>query len=177
MRLSHEDSSRLEDEVKQQFRDELQTLTDKASDGEFLVVLGDMSAHIGSDREGLEKCIGRYGRDNRNAEGQNLLEMCSPNGWMIASTWFEKRDSQLYTNYSGRSKTQIDMIIVRKAQWRYMMDTKVIPSETVVPQHKQVVATLRLERFGRKDLCSTETRVGNRKRNGAVIERFPREVL
>ena len=169
--------SEREDEVKQQFRDELQTLTDKASDGELLVVLGDMNAHIGSDREGLEECIGRYGRDNRNAEGQNLLEMCSPNGWMIASTWFEKRDNQLYTYYSGRSKMQIDMIIVRKAQWRYMVDTKVIPSETVVPQHKQVVATLRLERFGRKDLCSTETRVGNRKRNGAVIERFPREVL
>ena len=96
MRLSHEDSSRLEDEVKQQFRDELQTLTDKASDGELLMVLGDMNAHIGSDREGLEECIGRYGRDNRNAEGQNLLEMYSLNGWMIANTWFEKRDSQLY---------------------------------------------------------------------------------
>ena len=89
--------SEREDEVKQQFRDELQTLTDKASDGEFLVVLGDMSAHIGSDREGLEKCIGRYGRDNRNAEGQNLLKLCSLNGWMIANTWFEKRDIQLYT--------------------------------------------------------------------------------
>ena len=177
MRLSHEDSSRLEDEVKQQFRDELQTLTDKASDGELLVVLGDMNAHIGSDREGLEECIGRYGRDNRNAEGQNLLEMCSLNGWMNTNTWFEKRDSQLYTNYSGRSKTQIDMIIVRKAQWRYMMNTKVIPSETVAPQHKPVVITLRLERFGRKDLCSTETRIRSGKLNGAVIERFQREVL
>ena len=167
--------------MKQQFRDELQTLTDKASDRELLVALGNMNGHIGSDREGLEECIGRYGRDNRNAEGKNLLQMCSLNAWMIANTWFEKRDSQLYTFNSDRSKTQIDMIIVRKLSGGMQyMDTKVIPSETVALQHKPVVATLRLERFGRKDLCSTQTRIRSGKLNGAlviVIVRFRREVL
>ena len=47
----------------------------------------------------------------------------------------------------------------------------------LAPQHKPVVATLILERFGRKDLCSTETRIRSGKLNGAVIERFQREVL
>ena len=47
----------------------------------------------------------------------------------------------------------------------------------LAPQHKPVVATLILERFGRKDLCSTETRIRSGKLNGAVIERFRREVL
>ena len=61
------------------------------------MVLSDMNAHIGSDREGLVECIGRYSSDNGNAEGQNLLKLCSLNGWMIANTWFEKRDIQLYT--------------------------------------------------------------------------------
>ncbi|CAB4025843.1 Hypothetical predicted protein [Paramuricea clavata] len=69
-----------------------------------------MNDHTGSDREGLDQYIGRYGRDNRNVEGQRLLEMCSLNGWIIPNRWFKKRDSQLYTYYSGRSKTQIDMI-------------------------------------------------------------------
>ena len=128
-----------------------------------------MNAHTGSDREGLEECIGRYGRDNRNVERQSLLEMCSLNGWMIGNTWFEKRDSKLCTYYSGRSKTQIDMIVVRKAQWKYMIDAKVIPSETVAPQHKPVVATLRLERFGKKELFLTEAKWKTERISGRKI--------
>lgn len=57
-------------------------------------------------------------------------------GWMIGNTWFEKRDSQLYTYYSGRSEIHIDMVIVRKAQWKYVLDSKAIPSETVALQHE-----------------------------------------
>lgn len=57
--------------MQQQFRDELQTLTDIPNDDES----GDVTApHIRSDRDGLE--------------GQNILEMCSLNGWMIANTYF-----------------------------------------------------------------------------------------
>lgn len=53
---------------------------------QMMVILGDVNAHIGSDREGLEECVARFGRDDRNVEGQNVLEMCSHNGWMIANT-------------------------------------------------------------------------------------------
>ena len=81
----------------------------------------------------------------------------------------EERHPAVHLYYSGKNKTQIDKIVVRKAQWRYMMDTKVIPSEKVAPQDKPVAATLRFEMFGRKDLCSTETRIRSGKRNGVVI--------
>jgi hypothetical protein len=44
-------------------------------------------------------------------------------------------------------------------------------------QYKPVVATLRLERFDRKELWLVETRVRSGKLSGAVAERFLREVL
>jgi hypothetical protein len=47
-------------------------------------------------------------------------------GWMIANTWFEKRNSHLYTYYSGANKTQIGMITAGISQWGYVMDTKVV---------------------------------------------------
>lgn len=119
--------SGLEEEVKQQFRDELQALTDRASDGEFMMVLDDMRIQDRIDKTLKNASVA----ETTAMQKGNLLEMCSFNGSMIENTWFEKRDSQLYTYYSGRSKTQIDMIIVRKAQWKYVMDAKVIPSETV----------------------------------------------
>lgn len=58
-----------------------------------------------------------------------------------------------------------------------MLDAKVIPDETVAPKDKPVVATLRLERFGRKKLRSTETKIRSGKLKGLVTERFRREVL
>jgi hypothetical protein len=44
-------------------------------------------------------------------------------------------------------------------------------------QYKPLVATQRLERFGRKELWLVETRVRSGKLSGAVAERFRREVL
>jgi hypothetical protein len=44
-------------------------------------------------------------------------------------------------------------------------------------QYKPVVATLRLERFDRKESWFVETRVRSGKLSGAVAERFRREVL
>ena len=44
-------------------------------------------------------------------------------------------------------------------------------------QHKPVVATLRVDRFSRKELCSTETKIRSGKLNGEVAERFRRAVL
>lgn len=58
-----------------------------------------------------------------------------------------------------------------------MLDAKLIPDGTVAPKDKPVVATLRLERFGRKKLCSTETKIRSGKLKGLVTERFRREVL
>ena len=55
--------SGLEDEETKQFKDQLQTLTDKANAKQLVVilqfVLGDMKAHIASGRESLEECIGQ----------------------------------------------------------------------------------------------------------------------
>lgn len=58
-----------------------------------------------------------------------------------------------------------------------MLDAKVIPSETVAPQHNSMVETARLERFGGKKLCSTETKIRSGKLKGLVAERFRRKFL
>ena len=55
--------------AKQQFREELQSLCDRATDEELLLVLGDMNAHAGGDRQGFEENVGKFHRGNRNAEG------------------------------------------------------------------------------------------------------------
>jgi hypothetical protein len=34
---------------------------------------------------------GHFGEGNRNNEGRDLLDMCTKNGWVVGSGWFEKR--------------------------------------------------------------------------------------
>lgn len=38
-----------------------------------MVVLGDINAHADSKREGFEECLGRFGKDDQNAEVYTYL--------------------------------------------------------------------------------------------------------
>ena len=63
---------------------------------------------------------------------------------ILANTLFRKRESHLVTFSSGQLSSQIDFIILsRREDRRACLDCKVIPGESVVPQHKLVVADFR----------------------------------
>ena len=160
------------DGEKEHFREELQKLVNLANAEEVLMVFGDMNAHVGEDRTGYEECLGKHGKGTRNAEGEALLDMCIYNQWMIVNTWFEKRKSQLITYRSGKARTQIDFLLVRKAQWKWVKDCKVVPSETVAPQHKPVVVTMDIVQWRREELCSPESRLRLWKLKGTGLDRF-----
>ena len=78
---------------------------------------------------------------------------------MIDNMRFRKRDIQLYTYKGGDRQLQIDMVILRKSQWKYLNDPKIIPSETVATPHKPLVVTLNVTRWKKKDLRSTEIKI------------------
>ena len=86
---------------------------------------------------------------------------------MIDNMKFRKRDIQLYTYKSGGRQFQIDMVIVRKSEWKYLNDAKIIPSETVATPHKPLVVTFDVTRWKRKDLRSTEIKIQYSKLRGA----------
>ena len=62
---------------------------------------------------------------------------------IVANTLFRKRDSHLVTFSSGQHSSQIDFILSRREDRHVCLDYKVIPGESVVPQHKLVVADFR----------------------------------
>jgi hypothetical protein len=59
---------------------------------------------------------------------------------VIANTFFRKRDSYLVTFSSGHRSSQIEFVITRREDKQAYLDCKVIPGESVVPQHNLVVA-------------------------------------
>ena len=64
---------------------------------------------------------------------------------VICNTAFKKRDSRLITYKSGGHSSQIDYFLVRKSNRKLVKDTKVIPSEECVQQHKLLICDVILK--------------------------------
>ena len=117
------------------------------------VILADLNGHVGSEAMGYEGIHGGWGYGTRNAEGERILEFALAMNMVICNTAFKKRESHLVTYRSGGSSSQIDYFLVRKSNRGLVKDTKVIPSEECVQQHKLLISDFRLrggKTLGRK---------------------------
>ena len=80
---------------------------------------------------------------SRSQEGEEVLNFTLAYDLLIANTLFRKRESHLVTFRSGQHSSQIEYILARREDRRDSLDSKVLPGECVVPQHKLVVADFR----------------------------------
>ncbi|KAD3069016.1 hypothetical protein E3N88_36896 [Mikania micrantha] len=97
---------------------------------------GDFNGHIGKEEEGFPMVHGGFGFGSRNESGVTLLEFAVAHDLCIINSFFKKRDSHLITFSSGGRDTQIDYLMMRRADRGRWWDCKVFPRETVVSQHK-----------------------------------------
>ena len=116
----------------------------KVKDQEFLIPCGDWNRHIGQMAEGYEGVHGGKAYGERNIEGERLLEFASSFELVVTNSFFCKRKSHLVTFHSGNNESQIDYILVRKRDFRYERDVKVIPGEECAMQHKLLTCDLKL---------------------------------
>jgi hypothetical protein len=107
--------------------------------------MGDFNAQVGAGRNGYENIIGKFGEGTRNQEGENILDMCNRNQWMIGNGWFKKRKSHKITTYSWdrKSETIIDYFVMSRNVWTVVTDIKVIPSKSLEGDHRLLVADFR----------------------------------
>ena len=92
--------------------------------------------YVGDHSAGFEGVHGGSGYGMRNQDGLRILDFCVPNKLVITNTFFRKNKSRLVTFLSEGNHTQIDFILVRRAQIKNIKDTKVISSEECITQHK-----------------------------------------
>ena len=82
---------------------------------------------------------GGFGIGRRNAEGVRLLEFCDECNLAVVNTFFSKEKKHCYTYRSSQESTQVDYILVKKADRKYVEDCKVIRGEY---QHSLLVAVM-----------------------------------
>jgi hypothetical protein len=130
----------LSESEKRKFWEDLDVMVRMVPTNEKLFIGGDLNGHVGSTNVGYELAHGGFGYGSRNQEGEDILDFVVAYNLVIANTFFKKRHSHLVTFSSGHHSSQIDFVLTRREDKQACLDCKVIPGESVVPQHNLVVA-------------------------------------
>ena len=107
-------------EEADEFYDELQKVVGKISKRDVLLLLGDFNARLGQKNDGYEQVMGKCALDEeRNTNGEKLLEFCQVNRLYIQGTRFSHRDihKQTWRHPATKKGHQIDHIITN-TRWR-----------------------------------------------------------
>lgn len=129
---------------KNQFWSDFEDLIQGIPSDELVFVGADFNGHVGESNIGYEECHGGFACGLRNEQGEELLDFCKAYGLTIVNTWFKKKRKHLITYSSGQHDTQIDFLLCSNDIHKLLRDCKVIPGESVVSQHRIVLAELKL---------------------------------
>ncbi|XP_072048575.1 craniofacial development protein 2-like [Amphiura filiformis] len=126
------------DEDKDTFFAELSDVINSTKNQDMLVVMGDMTGHVGSERSPWEDYLGPHSPPNsrRNYNGQLILELCAH---MIS---LSHRSSQIFTRYKWNDLTkasQLDFILIKKTDRCKVNDSKTMPNIHIDTDHRPVM--------------------------------------
>ena len=124
----------LDNTIKDDFYDLLNSTVNKVSAAETLVICGDFNGHLGKVANGYEGVYGGHGYGLRNTEGERILEFAVAHDLVVGNTHFHKKENHLITYQLGGSSSQIDYILVRKSDFKQVRSIKVIPGGEVGTQ-------------------------------------------
>ena len=108
-----------EEEVKTKFYDNHQRVINKVPAHVVLIVMGDLNAKVERDNTGYERNMGKFGRGERNENGEKFLDFCVNNDLAIGGTLFNHLGIHTLTWRSNDRRTinQIDHL-ANNGKWR-----------------------------------------------------------
>ncbi|RXN38888.1 Retrovirus-related Pol poly LINE-1 [Labeo rohita] len=112
--------------------------------GERVVIGADFNGHVGEGNRGDENVMGRFGLQDRNVEGQMVVDFAKRMEMAVVNTFFQKRQEHRVTYKSGGRSTQVDYILCRRCNLKEISDCKVLVGESVARQHRMMVCKITL---------------------------------
>ena len=105
----HTLTSNAEEAEAEQFYEDLQELLELTSKKDFLFIIGDWNAKVGSQE--TPGVTGKFGLGVQNKAGQRLTDFCQEKALVIANTLFQKHERRLYIWTTPEVNTKIRLII------------------------------------------------------------------
>ena len=131
-------------EEKEIFWSEFDEVMQSIPRGERVVIGADFNGHVGTENRGDEEVMHWFGIQDRNAEGQMVIDFAKRMEMAIVNTYFQKRQEHRVTYKSGGRSTQVDYILCRRCNLKEISDCKVVVGESVVRQHRMIVCRMTL---------------------------------
>src|SRR5438876_272008 len=102
------------DEEIELIYEQLEDILNKQKGTDQVVIMGDMNAVVGEEKDGM--VVRKFGLGKRNERGERLVEFCKINGLVVTNTWFEQERRRRYTwkKPGDTGRYQIDYIMVRQ---------------------------------------------------------------
>lgn len=139
------------EEEKEAFMDLVEEEVESGDEENMIhLLMGDFNARVGKRENVVEGMLGPHGEDERNPEGERLIDFCMRKNLKIMNGFFKHRESHKFTRYrwnqiSGRfdQKSIIDYFIV--SDYRIVENVKVIPGVSFDSDHRLVVAKIKTQ--------------------------------
>ena len=114
---------------------------------DILLVIGDLNAKVGEDNEGYDNIIGSHGVGERNDNGERLVDFCRLNNLVVTGTIFPHKliHKQTWTFPGGKTKNQIDHVLVSRQHWTSEMDTRAMRGDDIASDHQIVQSKIKLK--------------------------------
>nr|KAG5687288.1 hypothetical protein BaRGS_001953 [Batillaria attramentaria] len=121
-------TSDVEEEKKDDFYQQLQTVIDRGGAKDMTILMGDFNAKIGSDNTGYEDTMGTHGLGQMNEDGERFADFCALNQIVIGGSIFPHKRIHKATWRSPDHVTenQIDHICISRKFRRSWRDVRVM---------------------------------------------------
>ena len=134
-------------EEKEAFYQVLASVVDHVNVADKLLILGDFNAWVGKDHITYSNAIGKFGKGNKNSNGELLLNFCTQRHLCITNTYFSQPDKNYFTWMYPRSKHYhlLDYVITYKADLADILSTKAMQGAECSMDHYLVRSCLRMK--------------------------------
>jgi len=115
-----------EDEIEEQFYEELQRTQDRVPKHDVIIIMGDMNAKLGKEKVFCQ-VIGRHTLHNiSNENGEMVANYAISNGMFLISTNFQHKKIHIgtWTSPDHQTINQIDHVMVSKEKMRLIHDVR-----------------------------------------------------
>ncbi|KAI5616429.1 hypothetical protein C0J50_24009 [Silurus asotus] len=146
-------------EGKEKFWSDLDKMVDGVPRNERLLIGADFNRHVGEGNRGDEEVMGRYGFEERNVEGQMVVDFPKTMEMTVVNTYFKKKEVHRVTYKSGGRCTQVDYVLCSRCNLKEIGDCKVLAGDRVARQHRIVVCRMVLEVKKKRRKVRTERRL------------------
>jgi exonuclease III len=136
-----------DDIIKDKFYDDLNNLIQSVSSKHLTIVMGDFNAKVGNEHQDWPSCLGKFGLESCNANGERLLQFCTVPNLSITNIMFRHKFNKKWTwsSEDGRYKNMIDYILINRKFKSSVCNTCTLNSASLDTDHKLIGSVIRLK--------------------------------